>query len=83
MVKGLFDGQGTGWPYLKSCSQGLNVQIEITNKWYPSEVIVWLLNIFTYDMGSGIKCTLSKFTNDSKLCGAVPHMCKGMLSRGA
>lgn len=35
-----------------------------------------IFDIFTGDMDNGIECTLSKYTNDTKLCGVV-YMLEG------
>jgi len=51
------------------------------SKWRPvlsgfprglvSGLVKLLFNLFVGDVNSGIKCTLRKFSNDNKLCGAV------------
>ena len=55
----------------KSCGQRLDVQVEISG--VPQRLVEGpaLFNIFVGNMGSGIECTLSKFADDTRLCGAV------------
>ena len=53
-------------------SGGLNVQMKISDKWCPTGVTAEpvFFNITNY-ISSGIECTLSMFSGDSKLCDAV------------
>ncbi|GAB0203619.1 mitochondrial enolase superfamily member 1 [Grus japonensis] len=68
-----FNGWTTRWIMNWLDGHTVRIQVETSDKWCASGLVVGLalFNVFVGDMDSGIECTLSKFADDTKLCGAV------------
>jgi len=82
--EGLFVNQGFLFPVVlihRKVIPGMELASYVgsMSRWRPvttavslvSVLVPMLFNFFVSDMESGTECTLSKFANDSKLCGVV------------
>nr|XP_009937148.1 PREDICTED: malate dehydrogenase, cytoplasmic [Opisthocomus hoazin] len=66
------DKELDGWTQPNSCSQQLNVQVEISNRWYPLGVHFETSKAqYLYQRHNAIECTLSMSADDIKQSGTA------------